>query len=39
MAEHLLRYSERGHAYVEEIQSMIRINKLATLDQPPLTQS
>ena len=39
MAKHLLRYSERGHAYVEEIQSMIRINKLATLDQPPPTQS
>ena len=39
MAEHLLRYSERGHAYVEEIQSMIRINKLATLDPPPPTQS
>ena len=39
MAEHLLRYSERGHAYVEEIQSMIRINKLAALDQAPPTQT
>ena len=32
MANHLLRYSERGAAYVEEIQAMIRINKLAALD-------
>jgi Bax protein len=28
LAEGLLRYSERGEAYVEEIQSMIRFNKL-----------
>ncbi len=34
MAAHLLRYSERGSAYVEEIQSMIRINKLAARDMP-----
>lgn len=34
MAEHLLRYSQRGSAYVEELQSMIRVNKLAVLDQP-----
>lgn len=32
MAEHLLRYSQRGSAYVEELQSMIRVNKLAVLD-------
>ena len=32
MANHLLRYSERGLDYVEEIQSMIRVNKLAVLD-------
>ena len=32
MANHLLRYSERGSDYVEEIQSMIRVNKLAVLD-------
>ena len=34
LAEGLLRYSERGKAYVEEIQSMIRYNKLQkyTLD-------
>jgi Bax protein len=34
LAEGLLRYSERGKAYVEEIQSMIRFNKLQryTLD-------
>ena len=34
MAGHLLRYSERGSAYVEEIRSMIRVNKLAALDSP-----
>jgi Bax protein len=28
LAEGLVRYSERGEAYVEEIQSMIRFNKL-----------
>lgn len=32
MAEHLLQYSQRGSAYVEELQSMIRVNKLAVLD-------
>ena len=32
LANHLLRYSERGMDYVKEIQSMIRINKLAALD-------
>ena len=32
MANHLLRYSERGLDYVEEIKSMIRVNKLAVLD-------
>jgi Bax protein len=34
LAEGLLKYSERGEAYVEEIQSMIRFNKLQlyTLD-------
>ncbi len=32
LAEHLLNYSERGVAYVEELQAMIRINKLAPLD-------
>lgn len=30
LAEGLLRYSERGEAYVEEIQAMIRINELRT---------
>ena len=29
LAEGLLRYSERGKAYVKEIQSMIRYNKLS----------
>jgi Bax protein len=29
LAEGLLRYSERGKAYVKEIQSMIRFNKLS----------
>lgn len=32
LANHLLRYSERGMDYVKEIQSMIRINKMAALD-------
>ena len=32
LANHLMRYSERGLDYVEEIQSMIRVNKLAVLD-------
>ncbi|MFT7132535.1 MAG: Bax protein [Cyclobacteriaceae bacterium] len=34
LAERLLRYSERGKAHVNEIQSMIRFNKLQryTLD-------
>ena len=36
LANHLMRYSERGLDYVEEIQSMIRVNKLAVLTaQPP----
>ena len=33
LAEGLERYSERGHAYVEEIQSMIRFNKLEEFNQ------
>ena len=32
LAKGLKRYSERGHAYVEEIQSMIRFNKLGQYD-------
>ncbi len=32
LAEGLLSYSERGHAYVDEIQSMIEINQLDSLD-------
>ncbi len=32
LAEGLLSYSERGHAYVDEIQSMIEINQLESLD-------
>ena len=33
LAEGLERYSERGQAYVEEIQSMIRFNKLEAFNQ------
>ncbi len=33
LAEGLERYSERGDAYVEEIQSMIRFNKLEAFNQ------
>ena len=32
LAKGLEKYSERGHEYVEEIQSMIRVNKLSTFD-------
>ncbi len=32
LAEGLINYSERGHAYVDEIQSMIESNQLETLD-------
>ena len=34
LATHLTRYSERGQPYVDEIQSMIRFNKLDALDLP-----
>ncbi len=34
LAEGLLRYSERGEDYVEELQAVIRINKLAYYDEP-----
>jgi Bax protein len=33
LAQGLLAYSERGEAYVEEIQAMIRLNALAQYDQ------
>ncbi|BCE02676.1 glucosaminidase domain-containing protein [Marinicellulosiphila megalodicopiae] len=33
LAQGLIRYSERGEEYVDEIQSMIRINKLTEYDQ------
>lgn len=32
LAEGLLHYSERGHEYVNEIQAMIRINRLDSFD-------
>lgn len=32
MAGHLLRYSERGEAYIQELRSMMRVNRLAPLD-------
>lgn len=36
LAEGLIGYSERRELYVEEIQEMIRQNRLSTLDQDPL---
>ena len=36
LAEGLERYSERGQAYVDEIQSMIRVNDLNEIGQPEL---
>lgn len=36
LAEGLIGYSERREAYVEEIQAMIRYNRLQTLDEHPL---
>ncbi len=38
MAHGLVRYSARGNDYVEEIQAIIRINKLTQYDQIELTQ-
>lgn len=35
LAEGLSRYSERGEAYIEEIQEMIRFNQLGGLDATP----
>ncbi len=32
LAEGLISYSERGHEYIDEIQSMIRINRLESFD-------
>jgi len=34
LANGLVRYSERGQAYVDELQAMIRHNQLDMLDQP-----
>lgn len=39
LAEGLGRYSERGEAYIEELQSMIRFNNLDELDEVVLLQS
>ena len=39
LAEGLLRYSERGEDYVHELQSVIRINKLAPYDEPKTATS
>lgn len=36
LAEGLEQYSERGQAYVDEIQSMIRVNDLNEIGQPEL---
>lgn len=34
LSEGLDKYSQRGHIYVEEIQSLIRYNKLDSFDEP-----
>ena len=39
LAEGLLRYSERGEDYVHELQAVIRINKLASYDEPKAATS
>ncbi|MDA7784751.1 glucosaminidase domain-containing protein [Pseudomonadales bacterium] len=39
LAEGLLRYSERGEDYVHELQAVIRINKLASYDEPKAASS
>lgn len=39
LAEGLGRYSERGEAYIEELQSMIRFNNLDELDEMALLQT
>lgn len=38
LAEGLERYSERGEAYIEELQSMIRFNNLDELDEVVMRQ-
>lgn len=35
LAEGLRRYSERGEHYIDELQAMIRFNKLSQFDRPP----
>ena len=37
LAQGLLKYSTRGQAYIDEVQGMIRINKLAQFDAEPTT--
>lgn len=39
LAEGLIGYSERGEEYIEEIQSMIRFNKLSRFDQPTMSKT
>ena len=37
LANGLIKYSTRGQAYIEEVQGMIRVNKLAPFDARPTT--
>lgn len=39
LAEGLIRYSERGQAYIRQIQSMIRHNSLARFDDPQVADT
>ena len=39
VVEGLENYSARGHAYIEELRSMIRFNKLSQWDNPKATYS
>ncbi|MBE0483201.1 MAG: glucosaminidase domain-containing protein [Bacterioplanes sp.] len=39
LAAGLIRYSERGEEYIEEIRSMIRFNQLERFDIPPSAQA
>ncbi|OFE14020.1 hypothetical protein PHACT_08015 [Pseudohongiella acticola] len=38
LSEGLLRYSQRGQAYIRELQSMIRFNELDELDEPVMEE-
>jgi Bax protein len=38
LAEGLMQYSQRGQAYIRELQGMIRFNELDVLDEPELAE-